>query len=132
MNGFVAGALVALGISATPALAETFTAENKVVVTGVSDSLISVPSGGRFGARGAWCAAADYATDVLHAPGAARLYVQNPATSPSGAVVFGLTPGNTTPTRVTSTSAALRRAGSNLSINHAMQFCHDARLRRGR
>lgn len=112
------------------ASAQSFRAENRVVVTPAGAGSFSVPSGGKYGARGAWCAAADYAMDVLGQRGTARVYVQQPKTTNSGAVIFGLDPAGAAPTAVSSTSAALRVAGSNLSIDHAFQFCSDARLRR--
>ncbi|MFC6638176.1 hypothetical protein GV827_13975 [Sulfitobacter sp. JBTF-M27] len=123
-------ALIAAIVSAstTSLAAQTFKAENRVIVTPQSNGLFSVSAGNYWGARGAWCAAADYAMDVLGASGTTRLYVQVPTTTPSGPVTFGLTPGNTTPVGVVSVSASLRTAGSNLSIDHAFQFCYDARL----
>ncbi len=115
-------------IAAAPVSAQAFRADNRVIVTPQSDGLFSVPSSGRFGARGAWCAAADYALDVLNSPDKTRLYVRVPKATNSGPVVFGTTPGSTTPTAVSGTTAALSVAGSNLSVGHAYQFCHDALL----
>ena len=118
-------ALIAVASTAT---AQSYRAENRVTVTAQSGGLFSVPAATRFGARGAWCAAADYAENVLGASGTSRLYVRIPQTTNSGPVVFGLTPGNTTPVGVQGTTAALRTAGSNLSVDHAIQFCADSRL----
>ena len=115
-------------VGATSISAQTFRAENRVIVTPQASGLFSVSAGNYWGARGAWCAAADYAMDVLGASGTTRLYVRVPTTTPSGAVTFGLTPGDTTPIGVVSVSASLRTAGSNLSVDHAFQFCYDARL----
>lgn len=115
-------------VGATSTSAQTFRAENRVIVTPQANGLFSVSAGNYWGARGAWCAAADYAMDVLGASGTTRLYVRVPTTTPSGAVTFGLTPGDTTPIGVVSVSASLRTAGSNLSVDHAFQFCYDARL----
>lgn len=122
--------LTALPIIALSSVAhaQTFKADNRVLVQPAGANSFAVPSGGRFGARGAWCAAADYAMDVLGQRGTARIYVQKPLASPSAAVVFGLDPAGASPASVTSTSAALRVAGSNLSVDHAFQFCADARL----
>lgn len=113
---------------ATVANAQTFRAENRVNVTPQSGGLFAVDTASRYGARGAWCAGADYAIDVLGANGSERLTVRSAQSTNSGPVTFGLGAGNTTPVGVTGTSAALRTAGSNLSVNHAFQFCHDARL----
>lgn len=118
----------ALAVPATVAGAQSFRADNRVTVTAQQGGLFSVPSASRFGARGAWCAAADYAESVLGASGTSRLYVRTPVSGNSGPVVFGLTPGETTPVRVQGTTAALRTAGSSLSVDHAIQFCADARL----
>lgn len=114
--------------SAVPSAAQTFRAENRVVVTPQSGGLFSVPFGNRFGGRGAWCAAADYAIDVLGASGTSRIYVRVPIAQGVNQVVFGLTPGNTNPSGVSGTTAALRTAGANLSVDHAFQFCYDAKL----
>ncbi|MEM6941955.1 MAG: hypothetical protein AAF943_05155 [Pseudomonadota bacterium] len=119
----------AVGIAlASQAAAQTFRAENRVTVTPQSGGLFSVPTNTSFGARGAWCAAADYAIDVLGVSDGNRLYVRNPQSSNSGPVVFGISPGSTTPAAVSGISSALRLAGSNLSINHAYQYCHDTNL----
>ncbi len=115
---------------ASVASSQNFKAANRVIVEPVGPSSFSVPTGSNFGARGTWCAAAEYAMRVLAQPGTARIYVQQPKTTPSGQVVFGLDPAGASPSAVFSTSAALRVAGSNLSIDHAIQFCADAYLTR--
>lgn len=120
--------IVASGVAG----AQTYTAENHLKVQPVAGGGFSVPSSGRFGARGAWCAAADYAMDVLGKSGTTRIYVQQPIASRSGPVVFGLDPAGAAPMPVTGTTSALRVAGSNLSIDHAIQFCWDARLTNNR
>lgn len=128
MHKFSMALAAALTLTAGIADAQTFRAENRVTVTDQGNGLFSVPSGNRYGARGAWCAASDYAQDVLNARGTDRLYVRMPQTTNSGPVTFGLAPGNTTPVSVTGVSSALRTAGANLSVDHAFQFCYDARL----
>ncbi|NNE51752.1 MAG: hypothetical protein HKN30_05040, partial [Sulfitobacter sp.] len=110
-------------IFASAAGAQTYRSQSRVIVTGLGGDTFSVPTGGTYGATGAWCAAADYAIRILNARGVARLYVQQPKTTPSGAVVFGLTPGGTVPVTVASIDAALRSAGANLSVDHAYQSC---------
>lgn len=115
-------------VTAAPVAAQTFRADNRVTVTPQGGGLFTVPFSNRFGARGAWCAAADYAIDVMGASGTSRLYVRSPISPGNNQVTFGLTPGNTTTSGVTSTTAALRTAGANLSVDHAFQFCYDARL----
>ncbi|MEM7520340.1 MAG: hypothetical protein AAF307_04820 [Pseudomonadota bacterium] len=121
-------ATVIISVSTLGAQAQTFKAENDVTVTPLGGGTFAAATLGRYGARGAWCAAADYAIDVLGAPGTARLYVTQPKTTNSGPVGFSLSPGSTTPSAVSSTSAAIRTAGANLSVDHAFQFCYDARI----
>ena len=128
MKLFGIALLAALGTTATFAEAQSYRAENRVVVTGQPGGLFSAPGATRFGARGAWCAAASYAINELDARGSDRLYVRSPQTSNSGPVTFALSPGNTNPVSVSGTTAALRTAGSNLSVDHALQFCYDSRL----
>lgn len=128
MRLFSIALMTTLIATSDPVSAQAFRAENRVVVTGKADGLFTIPSGNRYGARGAWCAAADYAIEVLGAKGTSRLYVRTARSATSGPVTFGLTPGDTTPVAVTSTGTALQVPGSNLSVDHAFQFCHDARL----
>ncbi len=122
--------ILALPIAAlaSVASAQNFKADNRVTVAPAGANSFAVSAGNRYGARGAWCAAADYAMDVLGQPGTQRIFVQQPKTSPSSTVVFGLDPAGAAPAAVSSTGAALRVAGSSLSIDHAFQFCADARL----
>lgn len=112
----------------TAAQAQTFRAENRVDVFPQAGGLFAAETNSTYGARGAWCAGADYAMDVLGARGTDRLYVRSPKAGNSGPVTFGIGPGDTTPVAVSSTSASIRTAGSNLSVDHAFQFCYDARL----
>jgi hypothetical protein len=108
-----------------PATAQTFRAENRVTVTGVPGGM-SVPNGGGHGARGMWCAAADYARDVLGARGTQRIYVASD--SARGPVRFTLNRDGLTPSRVTIVGGSVRNAGANLSVDHAHQFCNDFKL----
>ena len=121
-----------LGLTATTVSAQSFRAENRVIVTPQGDGLFAVETSSRYGARGAWCAAADYAMDRLGASSVARIYVRGPKASNSAPVVFGMDAGDTSPTGVFSTSTALRTAGSNLTVAHAFQFCYDSRLNSSR
>ena len=127
---FVAGA--ALMLSSVTAGAQAYRADNRLVVTPVGGGSFSVPLGSRFGARGTWCAAADYAARVLGAAGTTRIYVQQPLARPGKTVVFGTDPGGASPQQVLGVTSALRTAGSNLSVDHAIQFCADTRLIRNR
>ena len=123
--------VVALAASvALPAAAQTFQAENSVTVTPVSGGF-EIANGGGYGARGMWCAAADYARDVLGAAGNARIYIargRKPGIGQRAPVLFTLDPAGLSPTPVIIVGASLRRAGASLSVDHAQQFCTDARI----
>lgn len=128
MRKVFVGALLGAAVLAGAAQAQYYGKGGGVTVTPTSNGSFSVPTTGKFGARSTWCAAATHAQDVQGAKGTDRVYVQQPQTSNSGPVVFGTDPGGATPVGVLGTSAALRTAGSNLSINHALQFCYDGQL----
>lgn len=118
---------------ALPLEAQTFRAENRVNVTAGPNNTLSISSGGEYGARGMWCAAADYAQDVLGARGIDRLVIEAPRTSTRGPVVFAVKGRNdVSGGGVQIIGASLRTAGANLSVDHAYQFCHDARLTNSR
>ena len=110
-----------------PATAATFRAENGITVTG-EGSRFSVPNGAGFGARGAWCAAADYARDVLGAAGTDRIYVAKARANGRAPIHFTLDPTGLTPRAVFILGASLRQPGGNLSVDHARSFCADYRL----
>jgi len=113
---------------ATPLSAQTFRAENRVTVTPGSGGF-SVENGGGQGARGMWCAAADYARDVLGASGSQRIYVaEDRARGQRGPVRFTLDATGLTPSRVSILGSSIRTAGANLSVGHAISFCADFKL----
>ena len=109
-----------------PFEAAAFRADNRVEVTPSGQDFI-VQEGGGFGARGMWCAAADYALDVLGAPATARVYVTQPRRTPRDPVAFSLDPGTIRPTSFMIVGTSLRQPGANLLVGHAMSFCADAR-----
>lgn len=122
--------LIALIVFAGPATAQTFRAENRVDVVAVAGGF-EVENGGGYGARGMWCAAADYARDVLGATGFQRIYVaqaRRPGLGQRDPVRFTLDADGLTPASVFIVGASLRRAGSTLSVDHAYQFCADAKV----
>lgn len=124
-------ALAALTLAA-PAGAAPFRAENRVSVTAAPGGFL-VHGGGGQGARGMWCAAADYAREVLGAPQTQRVYVAQD--SPRGLglrqpVLFTLDPSGLTPSRFLIVGGSVGRAGANLLIGHAYSFCADHRLPR--
>ena len=112
-----AALVAATSIAATAAEAQSFRAYNRDIVNPVSPGTFEAIEGARCGAQGRWCAAADYALKRLGASGTSRLYVQ----SPRGASV-------TAPVSVGATSSASRTPGANLSVDHAYQFCYNARI----
>lgn len=120
--------LVAALASAAPATAQTFRAENRVKVSGDA-SRILVENGGGYGARGMWCAAADFARDVLGAAGTQRVYLAEARVrGQRSPVAFTLDPSGLTPVAVTIVGASLRTPGGNLSVDHAFSFCADAKV----
>jgi len=123
----IAFALVAL--IAVPASAQTFRAENQVDVVPTAGGF-AVQNGGGFGARGMWCAAADFARDRLGARGVDRIYVRTgrtPGVGQRAPVEFTLDPAGLTPSSVLIAGSGLRTPGANLSVDHAHIFCDDAK-----
>jgi hypothetical protein len=121
-----------VALAAVPAVAQTFRAENRVDVTPALNNAFQISSGGDYGARGMWCAASDYAQDVLGASGTSRIYITEPRTSTSGPVKFSLDANGTQGKSVSIVGASLRQLGANLSVDHAYQFCYDARITNSR
>ena len=125
-------ALIMTFALAAPVAAQDFRADNRVQVTAVPGGF-AVADGGGFGARGMWCAAADYARQVLGASGISRVYVaegRRPGLGQRAPVKFTTDPTGLTPSPVFVVGASLRRAGASLSVDHAIQFCADAKLSR--
>ncbi len=119
--------LIALAV-ATPALAQDFTAENRLSVAPTSGDAFEVIEAQGAGARELWCAAGDYARDQLNAANSARLYVVAPRgdsqTAPGHkAVAFALTPQGATPRTAVVLGFSTYNAGSNLSVAHAVSLC---------
>ena len=83
------------------------------------------------GARGTWCAAADYAVNQLAARHSQKLYVSEPRARVFGhstAVGFTLNPTNLNPSNVFIVGGSLTRRGSAMTISHALTFCPDVNL----
>lgn len=118
---------------AAPAMAQTFRAENRVKVAPV-DGGFEVLGDAGFGARGMWCAAADYARSELGAKGGDRIYIaqgRTPGLGQRKAVKFTMDATGLSPSNVVIVGASLRKAGSSLAVGHAYQFCSDHKLVRG-
>lgn len=131
MTRLFLSAACAFGL-AMPAAAQSFEAENKLTVNPVQGGFEVIESGS-FGARSIWCAASDYAQDVLGAPGTTRLYVLSPRgaaqTQPGRiGVTFTTDASAVSPAATLIVSTGLRTPGANLSVDHSYQFCYDRRL----
>lgn len=128
MRPLLPGALLALCL-AQAAPAQTFQAVNRLIVVPLNGSDFEVIEARGEGARGLWCAAADYALRR----GAARdgrLYVKSPrgpAVSGLGrrGVTFTLDAAQLGEAPFRSYSVSVNRAGQSLPVHHAYQFCKD-------
>ena len=110
---------------AAPLSAQNYRAPEGVVVSAVADGF-AVTDGGGFGARGVWCAAADYAQTELGAGITTEVYIIQPRTSGRGAVIFSTDPAGVVPQQVFITGLSLRQSGARLNVGHALGFCADA------
>lgn len=123
-------AAVALAGLAACSAPQVFEAENRVNVVPAPGGFDVLGDGG-FGARGMWCAAADYARRVLGAPGQADLYIaaaRTPGLGQRAPVRFTLDPAGLTPSSVFIVGTSLSRAGATLTVDHAHAFCADAKV----
>ncbi|MEL7099220.1 MAG: hypothetical protein AAGM84_10370 [Pseudomonadota bacterium] len=117
---------------ALPASAQSFQAENDLTVNAVPGGFEVIESGS-FGARSIWCAASDYAQDVLGVAGTSRLYVLSPRGAAQTApgrkgVTFTTDASAVSPVQTLVLGSSIRTPGSNLSVDHSYQFCYDRRL----
>ncbi|QUJ75192.1 hypothetical protein KDD17_09150 [Sulfitobacter albidus] len=115
---------------ASGAAAQDFRAANDVIVTPVAGGFAATSDAG-LGARGYWCAAADYAKSVRGAANGARLYIKGTRARGLGQrapVVFTLDPAGLEPQPATILGASLSRPGSTLAVGHAIGFCVDGKL----
>ena len=129
MKSLISFALVG-AFAALPAEAQSFRAENRVAVVPAPGGF-DVQGDAGFGARGMWCAAADYARDVLGAGGFDRIYIAEgraPGLGQRAPVRFTMDPTGLRPSNVLIVGASLRTAGANLSVDHAQGFCADAKV----
>jgi hypothetical protein len=112
-----------------PAMAQFYQAVNRLQVVPLNANDFEVIEARGEGARGIWCAAADYVTQVRGIT-SGRLYVKTPrGRSVSGmgriGVVFTTNAASLSTPPTTSFSVSVRDAGSGLSVVHALQFCKD-------
>ena len=113
----------------TLALSQTFRAENHLTVVPLTATDFEVIEGRGEGARGIWCAAADYAQSRLPR-GDGRLYVKRPRAAAATVqgrkgVVFTNAPSTLSTQPTTALSVTVRQAGYTLPVAHAFQFCRD-------
>ncbi len=113
----LAGLAVLWMIAAGPAAA--FMAQNGMVVRPVGETSFEVNWSGRSGAPNFWCAAGDYAMQVLGLPGNARIYRYDaPGRRAGESIAFGLDPAKGQPTGL-----IRLQGGRGVLAVHARQFC---------
>lgn len=131
--GKICSAIVVAIMMAGPAIAKDFKAANGVIVVPHANGFAVTGDAG-LGARGIWCAAADYASRSKRVKNGQRLYVAQDRERGLGQrklVVFTLNPAGLTPSSATILGSSISRAGANLSVGHAIGFCADHKLSRG-
>ncbi|UOA32348.1 hypothetical protein DSM110093_02140 [Sulfitobacter sp. DSM 110093] len=112
------------------AAAQAYRAENWLTVVPLTSRDFEVIEDRGAGARQLWCAAADFAENVIGLPRDERLFIKTPrGPSVSGVgrigVVFTTDPERVSGDTGKSYSVTVRRAGENLPSHHARQFCLD-------
>ncbi|MBM1688759.1 hypothetical protein [Sulfitobacter geojensis] len=116
-----------------PAMAQSYLAVNRLNVVPISATSFEVIEGRGEGARGMWCAAADYVLNGQRQSGNPRLYVQSPR-GPSVTVagrkgaVFTTDASSLPDGPKQSYSVSVRTAGLGLPLAHAYQFCKDYQI----
>lgn len=116
-----------------PAVAQSFRAVNHLQVVPLNATSFEVIESRGEGARGMWCAAADFVLYGQGKPGNQRLYVQTPR-GPSASVPGRKSAVFTTDVKAlpvapqTSYSVSVRVAGLGLPLRHAYQFCKDYQI----
>ncbi len=131
-KAYFSAAIIALMVGG-PAAAKDFVAANRVVVVPHAKGFAVTGDAG-LGARGIWCAAADYARTREGATAAQRVYVAQDRKRGIGQrnpVVFTLNSAGLTPSSATLLGSSISRSGANLSVGHALGFCVDQKLQRG-
>lgn len=124
----VLAALAAVVLAPSMGNAQTFRAINDLDVVPLRGGLFEVIEARGEGARGIWCAAAEYAERRLGARG--RLYVaqargKSVAVAGRKSVVFTLNEAILPQGAFRSTSVSTAQVGLGLPIAHAIQFCRN-------
>lgn len=122
--------IIAMLVLPVAAQAQAFEAINRLIVVPLSSTEFEVIESRGEGARGIWCAAADYVRTRGIQSADGRLYVARPRSAAQSVrgragVVFTVAPDDTLRDTPRSYTVTVRRAGENLPINHAYQFCED-------
>lgn len=128
---FVLPFLIALGLP-TLAVGQTFKAVNQLTVVPLGNNAFEVIEAYGEGARGLWCAAADYTLDRGPTK-AKRLFVKSargPSASVTGrkGVVFTTDEATLGVAARRSVSVSVRTPGLGLPVAHAYQFCKDYQI----
>lgn len=115
------------------AAAQAYRADNWLTVVPLNAYDFEVIEDRGEGARGIWCAAAEFADKVLSLPGDQRLYVKTargPSISGAGrtGVVFTADPARVSGEVGRANSVSVSRAGLGLPVFHALQFCRNWRI----
>lgn len=113
--------------------AQAYRADNSLTVVPLNAKDFEVIEDRGEGARGMWCAAAEFADKVLGLPGDQRLYVKTargPSISGAGrtGVVFTSDPSRVSGDVGSANSVSVSRAGLGLPMFHALQFCRNWRI----
>lgn len=124
--------VIAMGAASapTPSAAQSYQAINRLQVNPLSGTDFEVIEARGEGARGMWCAAADYVKARYGQGTTGRIYVRDargPSLTRPGrkGVVFTLDPNSLTQPASQSLSVTVRTVGVGLPTNHALQFCRD-------
>ncbi|MGC3936448.1 hypothetical protein ACOTTU_01435 [Roseobacter sp. EG26] len=120
--------LLSLAVALPSLAAQPFRAVNRLFVYPLSADTFEVIEDRGVGARGIWCAAADY-TKAAGLDGARkRMYIlepRGPSKTVQGrmGVVYTLNPDDALRNTPTSYSVSVKRVGENLPVGHAYLFC---------
>ena len=112
------------------ALAQSFQAVNRLQVIPMNASDFEVIEARGEGARGLWCAAADFTLARYGNSRKQRIYVKSPRRLSINApgrkgVVFTIDANRLGTPPIQSLSVTVRTVGVGLPVNHAIQFCRD-------
>lgn len=110
--------------------AQTYEAVNRLTVVPLNPHDFEVIESRGEGARGLWCAAADYVDSLRPAQRTGDLYVKRargPSVSGAGriGVTFTLDPARLNVEPNSGYSVTVRQEGRRLPVQHAFRFCRD-------